>query len=86
MWSMSGTDWSEANAYERAAAVKHAKREALREGLRRWGRTQRSQAEHRDPLVLGCLEAGITKEEIHILTGLGRTTIDRIEKGKGASR
>ena len=27
------------------------------------------------------LAAGITKEEIRILTGLGRTTIDRIEKG-----
>lgn len=75
MWSMDRTE-------RRAAQFASAKQDALRESLRKWGRTQRSQAEDRDPLVLACLGAGITKEEIHILTGLGRTTIDRIEKGK----
>lgn len=60
------------------------KREALRGELRSWGDTQRAQAASRDPLVLTCLESGLfTKEEIHMLTGLGRTTIDRIEKSKG---
>jgi len=58
--------------------------EELREELRSWGETQRVQIARRDPLVLACLESGVfTKEEIHALTGLGRTTIDRIEKSKG---
>lgn len=58
-------------------------RRALREELRSWGETQRAQAANRDRLVLACLESGLfTKEEIHALTGLGRTTIDRIEKSK----
>jgi hypothetical protein len=56
---------------------------ALREALRSWGETQRAQAARRDPLVLACLESGLfTKEEIHVLTGLGRTTIDRIARSK----
>ena len=56
-------------------------RETLREQLRSWGETQRAQSAIRDGLVLTCLESGqFTKEEIHVLTGLGRTTIDRIEK------
>lgn len=60
------------------------RREELREELRSWGETQRAQVARRDPLVLACLESGLfTKEEIHVLTGLGRTTIDRIEKSKG---
>jgi hypothetical protein len=59
------------------------RREELREELRSWGETQRAQVARRDPLVLACLESGLfTKEEIHVLTGLGRTTIDRIEKSK----
>lgn len=53
-------------------------REALRVRLRRWGRQQRE----RDPLVLAALAAEISVEEIHQLTGLGRTTIDRIKKGQ----
>jgi hypothetical protein len=57
------------------------KRDALRYDLRRWGEVQRGQSEHRDPMVLASLEAGVLKEEIHHLTGLGRTTIDRIERG-----
>ncbi len=58
-------------------------REALREELRSWGETQRAQAVNRDRLVLACLESGLfTKEEIHALTGLGRTTIDQIERSK----
>jgi hypothetical protein len=51
---------------------------ALRSRLRQWG-YQRRRLEHgRDELVRNALEAGIIKEEIHALTGLGRTTIDRI--------
>lgn len=64
------------------------RRETLREELRSWGEIQRAQMASRNPLVLTCLESGLlTKEEIHMLTGLGRTTIDRIEKsGRSASR
>jgi hypothetical protein len=54
----------------------------LRAALRRWGARQRSLARERDPLVLAALDAGITREEAHILTGLGRTTIDRIVQVK----
>ena len=54
----------------------------LRAALRRWGSRQRGRAGERDPLVLAALDAGITREEIHILTGLGRTTIDRIVQVK----
>ena len=50
-------------------------REILRNRLRRWGKQQRD----RDPLVLASLAAGITKTEIHFMTGIGRMTIDRIE-------
>jgi hypothetical protein len=54
----------------------------LRSALRGWGRRQRNLAHERDPLVLAALKAGITREEVHILTGLGRTTVDRIVQGK----
>jgi hypothetical protein len=50
----------------------------IRAALRRWGTRQHNLAHERDPLVLAALEAGISREEIHILTHLGRTTIDRI--------
>jgi len=57
----------------------------LRNALERWGARQRKLAIERDPLVLGALEAGITREEVHMLTRLGRTTIDRIvDRAKGA--
>ena len=59
-----------------------AGRSAARAALRRWGSNRRTLENDRDPVVLGALEAGITKEEIHIVTGLGRSTIDRIEKGQ----
>jgi DNA invertase Pin-like site-specific DNA recombinase len=58
------------------------KADALREGMRRWGRDQRAQAEMRDPLVRALLEAGISIEEIHQAMGIGRSTIDRIRKGQ----
>ena len=55
-------------------------REALLYGLRSWGKRSRNLAAERDPLVLDCLALGISKENIHQATGLGRSTIDRIEK------
>ena len=57
-------------------------RDALRTRLRKWGRQQRE----RDPLVLAALDAGISIEEIHQLTGLGRSTIDRIRNAGKADQ
>jgi hypothetical protein len=48
--------------------------------MRSWRQRSNNVAHERDSLVLACLEAGILKEEIHQTMGLGRTTIDRIEK------
>jgi hypothetical protein len=56
----------------------------LRETACQWGREQHVQAEIRDPLVLACLEAGISVEEVHQAMGIGRSTIDRIRKGQGS--
>jgi DNA invertase Pin-like site-specific DNA recombinase len=52
--------------------------EEARDALRSWGRRRQSLERDRDPLVTRALAAGLSKEEVHILTGLGRTTIDRI--------
>jgi hypothetical protein len=49
-----------------------------RGALRSWRRRKQSLDRERDPLVTTALAAGLTKEEVHVLTGLGRTTIDRI--------
>ena len=59
-------------------------REMLRVKLRQWGRRRCALETERDPLVIRSLEAGITIEEIHQSTGLGRTTVDRIGKAKAA--
>jgi hypothetical protein len=56
----------------------NGKRVAMRAALRQWGRRQDTMNRNRDPLVLASLAAGVTREEIHFLTRLGRTTIDRI--------
>jgi len=57
-----------------------AKREAFRQALHSWAERQRSDAQDRDGLVTGALAAGLSKEEVHVITGLGRTTIERIVK------
>ena len=59
-------------------------RDAMRSALKAWGERRRRLEAERDPLVRQALEAGVIKEEIHKLTDLGRTTIDRIGK-EGAS-
>ncbi len=50
--------------------------------LRSWGNRSRILATERDPLVLASLEAGISVEDVHQLTGLGRSTIERIVKAQ----
>jgi DNA-binding transcriptional regulator YdaS (Cro superfamily) len=52
----------------------------VRAYLRTWGRRRRTLEADRDPLVARALKAGISIEEIHMSTGLARTTIDRIGK------
>jgi len=53
--------------------------EAARQALRSWRRRSDAVAADRDQLVVTAIaEAALSKEEVHILTRLGRTTIDRI--------
>lgn len=54
------------------------KAEAARTALRSWRRRRDAVTTERDPLVAVALEAGLSKEEVHVITSLGRTTIDRI--------
>ena len=53
-------------------------REAARNVLRRWGAKRKQLDDGRDGIVLRGLSLGLTKEEVHVLTGLGRSTIERI--------
>ena len=54
------------------------KADAARTALRSWRRRRDAVDTERDPLVIAALDAGLIKEEVHVITGLGRTTIDRI--------
>jgi hypothetical protein len=54
------------------------KAEAARTALRSWRRRRDATDAERDTLVVTALDAGLIKEEVHVITGLGRTTIDRI--------
>ena len=55
----------------------------IRSQLRRW-RTRKLMVDRdRDRLVRTALQEDVSREDIHILMGVGRTTIDRIVKGKG---
>ena len=55
-------------------------RATARAALQSWGRRRRILEAERDPVVKQALAAKLTKEEIHKVTNLGRTTIDRIGK------
>ena len=57
-------------------------RATLSAALKSWGKRRHSLESERDPLVRRSLEAGISIEEIHQSTGLGRSTVDRIGKEK----
>lgn len=56
------------------------KREALEYALTNWARDRRRVDESRDPLVQAALTAGISKHRVHVLTGIARTTINKITK------
>ena len=57
-----------------------ARQEAAEAALTQWAQ-QRDEADAaRDSLIRAALAAGITKHRIHVITGIARTTIDRIIK------
>jgi hypothetical protein len=60
----------------------NTERDILRAALKSWGDRRRSLEAGRDTLVRNALAAGVTIEEVHKLTDLGRSTIDRIKKAK----
>jgi DNA invertase Pin-like site-specific DNA recombinase len=49
-----------------------------RELLTAWAADQAAVASRRDDVVLAALAAGVSKSEVHRLTGIARTTVDRI--------
>jgi hypothetical protein len=58
-------------------------RETLLAAVKSWKRRSDGVASERDPLVRRLMSSGLfTKEEVHIYTGLGRNTIDRITRPK----
>jgi hypothetical protein len=60
-----------------------------REMLTAWVAEWRSVAARRDKVVRAAVEAGLSKAEVHRLTGIARTTIDRIvgpASGEGCAR
>lgn len=59
-----------------------ATRKALEYALEQWGRQNGTYTAARDALVYQAATAGIPKHRIHVLTGIARTTIDRILAGE----
>jgi transposase len=52
--------------------------DSVRAALRSWRKRSEALAAERDPLIMTALAAGLAKEEVHQMTGVGRSTIDRI--------
>lgn len=67
-----------AKRYAGRCIIRPMTEDEARDALRSWGRRRQSLDRDRDGLVTTGLAAGLSKEEVHMLTGLGRTTIDRI--------
>jgi hypothetical protein len=49
-----------------------------REMLAAWAAEQDAVGSRRDEVVRAAIDAGVSKSEVHRLTGIARTTIDRI--------
>ena len=49
-----------------------------RQMLTAWAAEQDAVASRRDGVVQAAIDAGLSKSEVHRLTGIARTTIDRI--------
>jgi hypothetical protein len=65
--------------------VTEGPKEASRQALRSWRRRSDSVSADRDSVVRTAIDAGLSKEEVHVLTGLGRNTIDRIVKKEASA-
>jgi hypothetical protein len=59
-----------------------AERAALEDALRHWRDDRQRSDVKRDMLVRYALAAGIAKQRIYELTGIARTTINRIAAGQ----
>ena len=46
--------------------------------LGKWGEQRRESESVRDGMVRGAIWAGVAKHRVYVLTGIARTTIDRI--------
>jgi len=55
-------------------------REALEYALTQWAASRSQVDAARDPLVRKAVEVGISKHHVHVITGIARTTIDRITR------
>ena len=49
-----------------------------REMITTWAAAQRAAAVQRDEVVRAAVAAGLSKSEVHRLTGIARTTVNRI--------
>ena len=54
------------------------KQQAAEYMLKTWAEQRREQDATRDDIVRTAVASGISKHRVHVLTGLARTTIDRI--------
>jgi hypothetical protein len=61
----------------------HSPREQLEESLSGLAANARALTAQRDLLIRRAVELGITKHRIYVLTGIARTTIDRIIAKEG---
>ena len=52
-----------------------------REMLTAWAAERMRWTSQRDQVVRAAVEAGVSKSEVHRLTGIARTTVDRIITG-----
>ena len=59
-------------------SVKELTVRQAREMLAGWAAEQDAVGSRRDEVVRAAIDAGLSKSEVHRLTGIARTTIDRI--------
>jgi hypothetical protein len=55
-----------------------ARQAMIERGLKEWAERRTEWDASRDEIVRGAVAAGISKHRVHVLTGIARTTIDRI--------
>ncbi len=52
--------------------------QAFEFALQNWAAQRKANEDTRDDLVIGAIDAGLSKHRVHVLTGIARTTIDDI--------